>query len=384
MADIYQAITDRILESLEQGVLPGVGKPWDPSSRTPLIPCNAVSRRQYNGINVPLLWDMANKRGFSQDRWLTFRQAKEAGGTVRKGERSTLACFYKPMKREIVDAAGEAVLDEEGNPKEKHFAILRGFNLFNIDQCDGLPDDVTNPPATSIEGFDSVDALDDFIDGCGIKVVHSLDRDVAGYYPKQDRVLLPAKERFHDAEGYYSIALHELTHATGHESRLARPGITDPDATFGSPKYALEELVAQLGSAFLCGHFGIRNEAFDAAYIASWIQALRDDKRAIFRATGAARLAAEFLKQAHQESRAPASTDQPQQDSAKAMPTRRPKADDQDIELFGHQWPLGDSVKLDPTVDRGTFRAQVSRLKQLGYQFDARSQTWNYTAVAAA
>lgn len=176
MPDIYQAITDRILECLEQGVLPGVGKPWDPSSRTPLIPCNAVSGRQYNGINVPLLWDMANKRGFSQDRWLTFRQAKEAGGTVRKGERSTLACFYKPMKREILDAAGEAVLDEESNPKEKHFAILRGFNLLNIDQCDGLPDDVTNPPATSIEGSDSVDALDDFIDGCGIKVVHSLDR----------------------------------------------------------------------------------------------------------------------------------------------------------------------------------------------------------------
>lgn len=99
-------------------------------------------------------------------------------------------------------------------------------------------------------------------------------------------MLVPAKERFHDAEGYYSIALHELTHATGHESRLTLPGITDPDAMFGSPKYALEELVAQLGSAFLCGHFGIRNEAFDAAYIASWIQALRDDKRAIFRATG--------------------------------------------------------------------------------------------------
>ncbi|MCG7601803.1 zincin-like metallopeptidase domain-containing protein [Halomonas sp. McH1-25] len=337
MGDIYQAITDRILDSLEQGVLPGVGRPWDSSSRTPLIPRNAVSGRQYNGINVPLLWDMAEKRGFSQDRWLTFRQAKEAGCTVRKGERSTLACFYKPMKREIVDDAGEPVLDEEGNPKEKHFAILRGFNLFNIDQCDGLPDEITNPPPTAVEGFDSVDALDDFIGGCGIKVVHSLDREIAGYYPKQDRVLLPAKERFHDAEGYYSVALHELTHATGHESRLARPGITDPDATYGSPKYALEELVAQLGSAFLCGHFGIRNEAFDAAYIASWIQALRDDKRAIFRATGAARLAAEFLKQAYQENRAPASTDEPQRERIEAASQPRPKADDQDIELFGHQ-----------------------------------------------
>ncbi|OBX34952.1 DNA primase TraC [Halomonas elongata] len=123
MADIYQAITDRILASLEQGVLPGVGK-IRPVVRLsyPAMP----SGRQYNGINVPLLWDMADKRGFSQDRWPTFRQAKEAGGTVRKGERSTLVCFYKPMKREIVDDTGEAVLDGEGNPKEKHFAILRG------------------------------------------------------------------------------------------------------------------------------------------------------------------------------------------------------------------------------------------------------------------
>ncbi|WP_110633547.1 DUF3275 family protein [Salinicola salarius] len=383
MADIYQAITDRILDSLEQGHMPGIGQPWDPASRTPLIPCNAVSGRQYSGINVPLLWGEAEGRGFSQDRWLTFRQAKEAGGTVRKGEKSTLACFYKPMKREIVDDAGEPVLDEEGNPREKHFAILRGFNLFNVDQCDGLPEEVTNPPATSVEGFDSVDALDDFIDGCGIKVTHSLDREIAGYYPRQDRVLMPAKERFHDADSYYSVALHELTHATGHESRLARIGITDPEP-FGSDRYALEELVAQLGSAFLCGHFGIRNEAFDAAYIASWISVLQADKKAIFRATGAARLAAEFLKQTHQENRTPASPDQPQEESATATPKRRPQADDQDIELFGHQWPLGDSVKLDPTVDRGTFRAQVTRLKQMGYAFDATSQTWTYSAVEAA
>lgn len=243
MTDIYQAITDRILESLQQGHLPGIGQPWDPSSRTPLIPRNAVSGRQYNGINVPLLWDMADKRGFSQDRWLTFRQAKEAGGTVRKGERSTLACFYKPMKRQILDDAGKPVLGEDGNPKEKHFAILRGFNLFNIDQCDGLSDEITNPPATAIEGFDSVDALDDFIDGCGIKVVHSLDRDTAGYFHKQDRVLLPARERFHDAQGYYSVALHELTHATGHAFRLDRPGITDFNG-FGTPEYAFEELIA--------------------------------------------------------------------------------------------------------------------------------------------
>ena len=383
MADIYQAITDQILENLEQGNVPWIGKPWDDAGRMPLTPRNAVSGRAYGGINIALLWTMADKRGFSQDRWLTFRQAKEADGTVRKGESSTLACFYKPMKREIVDDAGEPVLDEEGNPKERSFAILRGFNLFNIDQCDGLPEEITAPPVPTAEGFQSVDALDDFIGGCGIKVVHSQDRGGAAYYPKQDRVLLPAKERFHDAQGYYSVALHELTHATGHESRLARPGITDFNG-FGTPEYAFEELVAQMGSAFLCGHFGIRNEAFDAAYIASWIQALKEDRKAIFRASGAARLAAEFLKQAHVEQGAPATSDNSHTEATEATSRQRPKADDQDIELFGHQWPLGNSVKLDPTVDRGTFRAQTLRLKQLGFEFDGPSQTWNYTAAAAA
>lgn len=382
MADIYQAITDRILDSLKKGHLPGVGRPWDSSERMPSIPCNAASGRQYSGINVPLLWSAAEARGFSQDRWLTFRQAKEAGGTVRKGEKSTLACFYKPMKREVTDVNGEPELDEEGNPKERHFAILRGFNLFNVDQCDGLPEEITNPPENSVEGFNNVDALDDFISGCGIKVVHSLDRDQAAYYPRQDRVLLPAKERFHGADEYYSIALHELTHASGHVTRLARIGITDPHP-FGSERYAMEELVAQLGSAFLCGHFGVCNEAFDAAYIASWIQALEADKKAIFRASGAARLAAEYLKQTYQENCAPASTDQPQKENAKAKPKRRPEVNDQDIELFGHQWPLGDSIKLDSTVDRGTLRAQILRLKQMGYELDTASQTWHLTQAAA-
>lgn len=383
MADIYQAITDRILDSLQQGYLPGVGKPWDSSKRIPNVPCNAASGRQYSGINVPLLWSEAEKRGFSQDRWLTFRQAKEAGGTVRKGEKSTLACFYKPMRREVIDSNGEPELDEEGNPKEKHFAILRGFNLFNVDQCDGLPDEVVNPPSDSVKDFDNVEALDDFINGCGIKVVHSLDRDQAAYYPRQDRVLLPAKERFHQADQYYSIALHELTHASGHATRLARIGITDPHP-FGSSRYAMEELVAQLGSAFLCGHFGVCNEAFDAAYIADWIQVLKADKKAIFRASGAARLAAEYLKQTHQENQAPGSTDQPLKENAEAPPKRRPEVDDQDIELFGHQWPLGNSVKLDSTVDRGTLRAQILRLKQMGYELDSSTQTWYFKAQAAA
>ncbi|WP_232825126.1 DUF3275 family protein [Salinicola sp. RZ23] len=111
---------------------------------------------------------------------------------------------------------------------------------------------------------------------------------------------------------------------------------------------------------------------------------LQSDKKAIFRASGAARLAAEFLKQVHQENRPQASTDQSLKASAEAKLTRRPQADDQDIELFGHQWPLGDSVKLDSTVDRGTLRAQISRLKQLGYELDTATQTWIYSAVAAA
>ena len=369
-----------------------MGQTWG-ASGVCLTPRNAITGRAYSGINVLLLWLESIERGFTQDRWLTFRQAKEAGGNVRKGERSTLACLYKPMSKPKLDENGEQEIDEEGNPVEQRFAILRGFNLFNIDQCEGLSEDVVNPPRgeaddTLAEPFLADDVIDAFIEGCGVRIDH-VKGDAAFYSPAQDRIVLPSRELFTGRDGYYSVALHELVHASGHVSRLDRVGVTE-GATFGSETYAFEELIAQMGSAFLCGHFGIHNLALDASYIGAWIKVLKDDKRALFRASGAARTAAEYWKQIAEEHQQP--FEKPDTETAAAIGStvqpisrpRRPQVDDQDIELFGHLWPLGDSVKLDPTIARGQFRAQVSRLKQLGYQFDAASQTWSYTAAHAA
>lgn len=273
------------------------------------------------------------------------------------------------------------MFDDEGHPVERHFAFFKKFYLFNVAQCDGLSGSIPEPDLPAVAEDRKVTALDHFITGCGIDVVHSEAINKAYYIPAEDRVQLPARAHFHSDADYYSVALHELTHATGHSSRLARPGITQQYG-MQSPQYAFEELIAQLGSAFLCGHFGIHNEAFDAAYLSHWLQILKADKYAIFRASGAARRASEYLKQAYQEHASTLAVPAPPS-SVITLPSRRIEVDDKDVELFGHQWPLGDHVKLDSTVDRGTFRAQISRLKQLGYHFDAASQTWNTTALAA-
>ncbi|SEN20792.1 ArdC family protein [Halomonas caseinilytica] len=294
MADIYQAVTDRIVAQLEQGTIPWV-KPWNSSGKPEpaLTPRNAVTGRPYNGINVVLLWSAAAENGYTQDRWLTFKQAKEAGGSVKKGETSTLACFYKPMKKPKLDDDGNQELDEEGNPKEERFAILRGFNLFNIDQCEGLPDEITEPGSSSEVAFSPHDEAEHVMASSGVAIEH-VEGNKAFYTPALDRIRLPARHQFDLAERYYSTALHELVHSTGHQKRLAREGIVAFDG-FGSPSYAREELVAELGMAYLCGQLGIAGELQDASYIANWIAALREDKRAIFNASGHAREAAEFL-----------------------------------------------------------------------------------------
>jgi antirestriction protein ArdC len=141
MRDIYQDVTDKIVTALDQGVVPWI-KPWSSSGSAYIghqpYPINAITRRPYSGINLPLLWAEARLQGFTQDRWLTFNQAKKAGGHIRKGEHSTLAVLYKPMEREEQTESGQPVLDENGQPKVAHFGILRTHFLFNIEQTEGL------------------------------------------------------------------------------------------------------------------------------------------------------------------------------------------------------------------------------------------------------
>ncbi|MDN8554974.1 ArdC family protein [Citrobacter werkmanii] len=293
--DIYQKITDDIIEALEQGQAPWV-RPWRDGE--PVFPVNIASGRAYNGINIPLLWRSADKNGYENDRWLTFHQALQAGGNVRKGEKSTFAALYLPKERELRDKDGTQLLNDDGTPQVTQFAIMREFRLFNVAQCEGLPESFFAPVAQILSPLDTAENIKTH---SGVTIAHS-QQNKAYYYPAQDRIMLPHPAQFPGKEAYYSTLLHELTHATGHHSRLSREGITSPTARFGNAHYAFEELVAEMGSAFLCAHAGIPSRLQHASYIASWLKILREDNKAIIRASGQARQACEWLlKQAAEQ-----------------------------------------------------------------------------------
>lgn len=303
MRDIYQDVTDKIVAALDQGVVPWI-KPWSSSGSVNIghqpYPINAVTRRPYSGINLPLLWAEARLRGLTQDRWLTFNQAKKAGGHIRKGEHSTLAVLYKPMEREEQTETGQPIFDENGQPKVTHFGILRTHFLFNIEQTEGL--ETLNEILLETEPsdpFQANNAAENLLLSSGAKIVHR-PADEAFYHPIRDFIQLPTKAQFHNEGGYYATALHELTHWTGHQSRLQREGVVS-SCPFGSPGYAFEELIAEMGAAFLCAYAGIQGELRHEGYIDSWLSLLKADKRAIFRASGQARSASEYLRNLEQQ-----------------------------------------------------------------------------------
>lgn len=295
MSDIYLDVTNKIVSALSQGVIPWI-KPWTTTSLSAdsSFPINAITRRPYAGINIPLLWAEARLRGFRQDRWLTFNQARKAGGHVRKGEQSTLAVLYKPMSKEAHDEDGQRVRDEQGNIKMVQFALLRTHCLFNIEQTEDLPaeeqihDECDDQPA-----FIDHAPAEQLLVASGARIEHRYG-DQAFYQPVRDLIQLPTKAQFEDVGSYYATALHELTHWSGHLSRLNRNGITGGHA-FGSAEYAFEELVAEMGAAFLCALTGTQGELRHEEYLASWLKILKEDKRAIFRASGQAREASEYL-----------------------------------------------------------------------------------------
>ncbi len=286
--NIYQVVTDQIIAALEQGTVPWV-KPWRPGE--PMVPINAYSGRPYNGINIPLLWNSAERRGFEFDRWLTYRQTTEVGGYIRKGENATIAVLYCPIEKDDMDQNGTPLLDKDGAPKVKHFAFLKELNLFNIEQCAGLPEKFSALlPQTEI----SLETANEIIRQSGVRILHR-SQDLAFYSASRDLITMPHPNQFVSKEDYYCTLLHELTHATGHRSRLRRAGIITTIGTFGDPAFAFEELVAEMGSAFLCAQLGIKGKLQHESYIASWLKVLRKDNRAIIRASGLARKACAYL-----------------------------------------------------------------------------------------
>jgi antirestriction protein ArdC len=281
---LYQEVTDQIISELEQGRVPWV-QPWGtPEANASLgLPKNAKTGRNYSGVNVLILWGAVIQKGYGCQHWLTFRQALDLGGSVRKGERGTVACY---ADRFIPRAERERAARDGDEPEAVPF--LKRFTLFNVDQCDGLPEGAYQDAAPLPER-QIVPQAEALIAATGADLRIGGRR--ACYVPSGDFIQMPPQQAFFDQVNFFAVCLHELTHWTGSPSRLNR----DLSGSFGSNKYAREELNAELGAAFTCAELGIEPTLRHADYLASWLDVLRADNRAIFRAASQASKAADYL-----------------------------------------------------------------------------------------
>jgi len=284
--DIHQDVTDRIIAALEAGRT-NWELPWQVTGRDAARPTNVASGRPYRGINVVALWAAAMKHGYEHGIWGTYKQWADRGAQVRKGEKATRIVFFKDVTiREQDPETGEAV--------RKTVPMAKASAVFNIAQVDGW--DVV-PTETRESRVEPVEAAERFVAGTGAVIEHGGER--AFYRASTDTIHMPAPSKFVGTatsgatEAYYGTLLHELTHWTGHETRCNR----DLGKRFGEQAYAMEELVAELGSAFLSADLGISPQPREdhAGYIAEWLQVLRNDKRAIFTAASKAAQAADYL-----------------------------------------------------------------------------------------
>jgi antirestriction protein ArdC len=278
--DIYAMVTDKIINLLENGVVPW-RRPWTSAG----MPRNLVSKKPYRGVNVFLL--SASK--YISPFWLTMRQANELGGHIRKGEESTAVIFWK------VDDPKQHGEDLDTEQNRRRF-VLRYYRLFNLEQCE-LPQSVLDKlPKMETHQHDPIEAVEKIIAGMPNPPEIVRGGSKAYYSPLTDRITLPPRELFISAEEEACTTLHECSHATGSSKRLNRESIIEA-APFGSPIYSLEELVAELSAAFLCAEAGISNAviANQAAYLAGWLKALSDNRGLLIHAAAQAQRAADFI-----------------------------------------------------------------------------------------
>jgi len=282
--DVYTRVTDRIIADLEQGVRTWL-KPWNAEHAAGRI--SQPLRHNgtpYRGINILLLWGEACAKGYAAPIWMTYKQAQELGGQVRKGEHGSLVVYANTITRTEKNDAGEDI--------EHEIPFMKGYTVFNIEQVDGLPAHYYAQPANPLPLAERIENADRFMTNTGATIHHGGNQ--AYYAPARDAIQLPPFEAFKDKESYYATALHELTHWTKHEKRLDRDFGRQK---FGDAGYAREELVAELGAAFLCAALGITPEIREdhAAYLGHWLKVLKEDKRAIFSAAAHAQRAADYL-----------------------------------------------------------------------------------------
>jgi len=276
--DIYQEITNKIISQIEGGILPWV-QPWQGSGFS--LPRNASTKKVYSGVNILLLWDALFSGNYATNIWLTFKQALAMGGAVRKGERGTTVVFtdtFVPKKEQ----------EKTNLEDQRRIGFLKRFTVFNVAQCDNLPPEliVSLPPASHRFPVESAESL---IKANG--AMFERGGDHAFYHPASDTIRVPTQEQFFEPINFYRTALHELTHWSGAKHRLNR----DFSGRFGSEAYAREELVAEMGSAFLCANLGITPTVRHADYIGNWLTILKNDSRAIVSAASHASKASDYL-----------------------------------------------------------------------------------------
>ena len=279
---LYQEVTDKIIAELEAGQVPWA-QPWGRARAGLGLPKNAATGRRYSGINILILWGAVIERGYAAQVWLTFRQALSLGGNVRKGERGTTVVYADRFIPQKEKARAESQGDE---PEAVPF--LKRFTVFNVAQCDGLPEGLTvgAPPVPDNLILPEAEAL---IHATGATLHIGGGR--AFYSVGGDFVQVPPPQAFFEPVNWHRTAFHELGHWTGHVSRLAR----DLSGSFGSKLYAREELVAEMTAAFVCAALNIAPTVRHADYLGSWLEVLREDNRAIFRAASQASKGADFL-----------------------------------------------------------------------------------------
>lgn len=273
--DIYELVTKLIVERLEAGVIPWQ-MPWKSGGA---IPRNLVSKKPYRGFNFWYLLSF----GFERPFFLTFNQVKALGGSVKKGSRSYLVVFWK-------------LFDVEKEDKTDQIPMLRYYRVFHIDDVEGIPEGKIPDTGSHDHDFRPIEACEKLVNGWKDAPAVRYGQTRAAYAPARDEILMPDPRTFFDDEKFYSVLFHEATHSTGHRKRLNRHE-KFPDHRFGSKDYSMEELVAEMGAAYLCGLCGIENKTIDnsAAYIQSWLSKLKSDNRFIIQASGYAQKAVDYI-----------------------------------------------------------------------------------------
>jgi antirestriction protein ArdC len=290
-ATLYEEVTLRIVAELERGLVPWV-QPWSSGKGQSAVglPRNAATGRTYSGVNILILWGRLFDEGYPSQQWLTFRQAITLGGSVRKGEHGVGICYadkFVPKDRQAQSQGDLSSTPNEASEAQT-VAFLRRYTVFNVAQCDGLPDHCCNAPSPLPER-EIVPEAEALTRATLADIRHGGAE--AFYDCQRDHIQLPPQPAFFDQINYYRTLFHELGHWTGHSTRLHR----DQTGRFGSKPYASEELVAEMTAAFVCATLAICPTVRHVDYIGNWIDVLRGDSRAIFRAASKASKAADFL-----------------------------------------------------------------------------------------